>query len=329
MEDKGNTLRVLAIAVILVAGAVIIRVIRDNQSDGKPFGADQAIFISGDNSPKTPDNAFFDGRSNAADKQSESDKSQPKPQSSDPWKSFTARAYLIGNVETGEIIAQKNSGSAMPVASMSKLITAIVATDTIASTTIIEITAAEASSTDPDSSGIGAGEKFALNEMLYPLLLSSSNIAAEAIASSTDRRKFLELMSGYAWEVGAPRAYFADPSGINPHNMASAEGIFEIAKYLYKSRSDILALTRIPEIFVATTSDHGAHIFKSTHPFVMDARFVGGKTGRTPEAGETMLTILNIDGQPIAFVVMGSAYGMREGDTKFLIGILNSNLARD
>lgn len=303
-----------------------MRSARDGKNDSGQFGE---ISILVNEKPTAPDATFFEKSETMprARTTSTSENQKDAAISVDPLRLLTAKAYLMGNAVTGKILTEKNADKIMPVASMSKLITAIVATDTLSSTTVIEITAAEAS-TSPDASGIGTGEKFALNEMLYPLLLDSSNIAAEAIASSSDRDKFLELMSGYAWEVGAPQAHFADPTGLSPLNMASARGIFAIAQYLYKSRADILELTRTQESSVATTSDHGSHVFKSTHPFVSDPRFIGGKTGRTSEAGETMLTILKINNEPIAFVVMGSAYGAREGDTRILISVLANGIVR-
>jgi D-alanyl-D-alanine endopeptidase (penicillin-binding protein 7) len=242
------------------------------------------------------------------------DKSVP-PQKKDQ---VTAESYLVANVDTGKVYLSSNPDSVMPVASMSKLITAIVSTNTISPTTTIEITPEEAN-LPPDGSMLKAGEKFKFSELLYPMLLDSSNVAAEAIASSTDLMHFLKLMSATAWEVNMPTAYFADPTGLSPHNEASANDIFALARYLYKYRPDILAITRIPHIDVATTTDHGAHNFDSIHPFVKDPRFIGGKTGRTPEAGETMLTLLRINDQPIAFIVMHSSYGYRASDTDLLI----------
>jgi len=228
----------------------------------------------------------------------------------------SAQAYLIGNVATGQIYAERNGATALPIASMSKLMTAIVATETIAPTTTIEITPLEAS-VYPDLSRIGADESFTAKEILYPLLLDSSNIAAEALASSTNRAKFIDLMNSSAWEIGLPTTYFADPSGLSPLNQASAEGFFDLAKYVYASRPDLLAITRTQSISVATTTEHGAHDFVSIHPFVNDPRFIGGKTGHTDEAADTMLTILNIGGQPIAFIVLGS--NDRTKDTSLLV----------
>jgi D-alanyl-D-alanine carboxypeptidase len=244
--------------------------------------------------------------------------SQPLPPVIRPADEITAKAYIVGNVLTGRVYLSSNEATVMPVASMSKLITTIAATDMMSPTTTITITPAE-TNVPPDGSNLTAGETFTLKELLYPLLLDSSNIAAEAIASSSDRNGFLVLMSSYAWEVGMPTAYFADPSGINPHNHASADDMFALAKYLYVYRPDILAITRIAHEGVATTTEHGSHVFDSIHPFVNDPRMIGGKTGRTPEAGETMMTILRMGTQPIAFIIMGSDYGRREADTDLLI----------
>jgi D-alanyl-D-alanine carboxypeptidase len=243
---------------------------------------------------------------------------QPLPTIASLPDKITAKAYIVGNVLTGRVYLSSNAATVMPVASMSKLITTIAATDMMSPTTTITITPSEMD-VPPDGSNLTAGETFTLKELLYPLLLDSSNVAAEAIASSSDRNGFLVLMSSYAWEIGMPTAYFADPSGINPHNHASADDMFALAKYLYVYRPDILAITRIAHDGVATTTEHGSHVFDSIHPFVNDPRFIGGKTGRTPEAGETMMTILRMGSQPIAFIIMGSDYGRREADTDLLI----------
>ncbi len=175
-----------------------------------------------------------------------------------------------------------------------------------------------------DTSKLYAGEKFPVKDLLYPLLLNSSNVAAEALASSSDRTKFLELMSSYSWEVGMPSTFFADPSGIDPRNESTAKDFFALARYLYSSRPDLLAITRTVGLEVATTSDHGGHLFASIHPFVNDPGFIGGKTGHTPEAKDTLLTIMNIGDQPIAIVIIAS--DGRERDTRLLISRVQSIL---
>ena len=297
--------------------------------------------------PESIDSSFFNGSSKPASslrpvKPIDAFAASLAPASSVtsavPIDPVSAQAYLVGDVATGKIYLEKNASVVLPAASMSKLLTAVTATDMYSSTTTIEITPAEAS-VAADSSNLMAGERFTASELLYPLLLNSSNVAAEALASSTGRAPFMYLMSGYAWEIGMSGSFFADPSGLSEYDQGSARGFFLLAQYLYKSRPDILAFTRIVSISVATTtgyvplatttgfvpsaatgaaSFHGAHVFFSIHPFVNDPRFLGGKTGHTPAAEDTMLTILNINGHPIAFIVLRSQN--RLTDTNLLIG---------
>jgi D-alanyl-D-alanine endopeptidase (penicillin-binding protein 7) len=299
----------VCIAVVAVALALRIKQIAPGQNPYIPE-------IPGAAKNFIPDSSFY--------KQS-AIRSSPNPTpSAAPASPVTARAYLVGNVETGQVYLEHNSSAVYPVASMSKLITAIAATDTMQPTDIVEITPAEMDVAS-DTSRLTAGEKFTVNQLLYPMLLSSSNVAAEALASTSNRIKFLELMSSYAWEVGMPSTFFADPSGISPRNISTASDFFALARYLYKFRPDILAITRTPMATTATTSDHGAHVFTSIHPFVNDPAFLGGKTGHTPEAHDTMLTIMNLGGLPIAIVVLAS--DGRETDTRYLVGEVQKTIA--
>lgn len=124
-------------------------------------------------------------------------------------------------------------------------------------------------------------------------------------------------MSSYAWEIGMPSTYFDDPTGLSPRNISSASDFFALARYLYKLRPDILAITKYPTYSLSTTTERGGHELQSTHPFVNDPNFIGGKTGRTPQARETMLTMMMVKNRPIAFIVLSSED--RRSDTQYLI----------
>jgi len=318
----------------IAAGLRMQRVAEQSSSAGIGVLGDDKIPVNVV-APKAVDPSFFNGSpTSAAAPIAPASPAVPAV----PVDPVSAQAYLVGDVSTGKIYLEKNPSAILPAASMSKLLTAVTATDMYSPTTTIEITPAEAS-VAADSSNLMAGERFTASELLYPLLLNSSNVAAEALASSTDRAPFMYLMSGYAWEIGMSGSFFADPSGLSEYDQGSVQGFFLLARYLYKSRPDILALTRIARISVATTTgyvplatttgfvpsaapgataSHGAHVFASIHPFVTDSRFLGGKTGHTNAALYTMLTILNIDGHPIAFIVLRSLN--RTADTQLLIG---------
>jgi len=233
-----------------------------------------------------------------------------------PVNAISAEAYIVGNLRTGKIIMEKNPDRVLPVASMSKLVTALVATRIYSSSTQILVTR-DVTAVPPDVSGIKEGEKYTLHELLHPLLMSSSNIAGEAIASSSDRTEFLGLMSEYAWEIGMPSSYIADPTGLSENNSATARGFFGLARYILREEPEIMKITTIPSIKLASTTGHGEKNIPNIHPFVNDKLFLGGKTGRTNAAMDTMLTVLDIKGEPIGIVVLRSRDRMR--DTSWLV----------
>jgi len=238
-----------------------------------------------------------------------------KNQTEDP-KRISAKSYLVGNILTGKILLTHNPDLVLPVASMSKLITAMEAIDKMSLDQRITITEA-VSSVPYGGNFFEEGETLTVEELLYPLLLSSSNIAAEALASTTNRTRFLETMSSYAWEIGMSQTFFADPSGLSPTNISTARDFFALARYLHESRPEILSITKTKNYTLATTTDHGRHEFVNIHPFARDPNFLGGKTGHTDVARDTMLTIMNIAGQPVAIIVLGSEN--RQRDTLLLI----------
>lgn len=317
--SRRNLLIITTLCVMTIFMAMSLKLYQSSVDASKMSGVDYAaryLMYAPYSIPLKNDLGFYD------DRPQPSSKRKPQVSINKPVIEaipVSARAYLVGDVVSGKIYLEKSSRTPMPVASMSKLITAFVATDIVPPETEIVITE-EQSSLSPDSSHIRAGEKYTMATLLYPLLLSSSNVAAEALASATnDRGNFLEMMSSYSWEVGMPSSFFADASGLSPDNIASAQDLFALAQYLYNSRGNILEITRTPHAEVATSTDHGAHNFDSIHPFVLDPNFIGGKTGRTPEAGETMLTIMKVKNRVVAVVVLGSMMGGREGDTRLLL----------
>lgn len=308
------------VCLLLICGALVIRFSGDRHSAER-----QEIITAAKNGIDRvgvltdilgPSESFYDQElEQDQEKDGELVVKQPQTSSKPSVAVVSARAYLVGDVETGKIYMQKSSSLVLPVASMSKLITAVSSIDKLQSTQKISIPIA--ASTTPDTSNFKMNETFTVGEMLYPLLLNSSNVAAEALASTTNRAKFLELMSGYAWEIGMPSTFFADPSGIDSRNVSTAKDFFALAQYLFKSRPNILAITKTPQYSVSTTTDHGSHVFYSIHPFVSDPNFLGGKTGHTESAKDTMLTIIRIGGRPIAIIVLAS--NNRKTDTTLLI----------
>jgi D-alanyl-D-alanine carboxypeptidase len=323
MSSSRTNLIVFAACAAFVGIVAGVKVDQERQRSSDLYGSVAVKNAPAQNIPETVDSSFYEtATTSASASESSGASSEPFTPSVSiapavPADTVSAAAYLVGDVSTGKIYLEKNPRMPFPIASMTKLITAITVIGTYASSTEVEITAPE-TQVAPDLSDLRSGERFTVGELLYPLLLDSSNVAAEALASSTDRAAFLSSMAAYAEEIGMNESAFADPSGLSEGNIGSADDFMALATYLYHSRPDILSISRTLRLSVATTTDHGAHEFLNIHPFASDPRFLGGKTGHTNAAEDTMITILNIDGHPLAFIVLRSLDRTR--DTQLLIG---------
>lgn len=235
----------------------------------------------------------------------------------------SARAYLIADLETGKVYLEKNKNVVSSPASLIKLLTALTAYESIPLTQKIPITE-RVLATYGDSSHFKAGEELRLNDILYPLLLESSNDAAEAIAEYYDREDFIALMNTKARVIGMKKSSFVDPAGLSDRNSTTAEDLFLLTRHLTQKKPELLKITtidekRLPSPINRTVYNHNF--------FNKDARFIGGKTGYTDGAKETMIAIFDLPvkgekkNRTIVFIVLGSSD--READIGKLLGWFN------
>ena len=245
---------------------------------------------------------------------------EPKKEVVKPY--ISAESYLVANLETGERYLEYNQSKAYPIASVSKLYTSLVVHHLFDLTKPITITQSMLDSYG-DAGHLVLDEKLLPNELLQALLLESSNDAAEAFAQSYGYGPFMEQMNGFAQEIGMKKTYFKDASGLSPLNVSSVNDLFVLSRYLYKSESDILKISRTETLDLATTTERSSYHFVNINPFSNDPDFIGGKTGRTDFAKEAMVTMYNKKignkDYPIAIIILRSNIGQREIDTKKLL----------
>lgn len=224
----------------------------------------------------------------------------------------SAKAYLVANIDTGEVFAEQNAAEIRPIASLTKLVAAVVANETITYDRPIWIT-------DRVMNTFGEklfkkGEVLTATELLYPLLMQSDNGAAVALADSFGSARFIELMNDKAEAIGMTASHFADASGISEANTSNAEDLFRLARYMSRNQKYILDITRLPQKSLATTTRHSAYTLYNFNEFSDRPQFLGGKTGKTTAAAETMLALFSYnDGDAahfststLAVIVLGS-----------------------
>ncbi|HEY4503728.1 MAG TPA: serine hydrolase [Candidatus Paceibacterota bacterium] len=247
---------------------------------------------------------------------------------------ISAEAYLVKNLDTGEIYASHNPRSVFPIASLSKLITSLVAIHIMQANQKITITQ-DMIDVIGDAGHLATAETFKVSELLYPLLLESSNDTAEALAVSYGYEKFIEQMNGFTKEIGMISSSFKDASGLSSGNLSNTEDLFVLTKYLYLNEKPLLEITRKATMTLASTTEHKEHIWKNINPFSLDPNFLGGKTGRTNIAKESMISIFKYTydnvSYPIAVIVLRSNFQVREIDSsvlfeQFLQKVINRKL---
>lgn len=244
-----------------------------------------------------------------------------------------AKSAIVKDLNTGEILFEKNSDVPLPLASITKIMTAITF-EKFSDKEILEI-----SFNDLNEYGdnlLFAGEKFYKKDLLDFTLITSSNDAAAALASnafniynpttnSNDSRQFfVDQMNETAREIGMTKSYFLNPTGLdNGVNVAGAHGsakdVATMIEYALKKYPELLESTKNSSIKIRSI-DGAVHSATNTNE-VIDSlpNIVASKTGFTDIAGGNLAVVIDPGlNRPVIIVVLGSSEKGRFSDVSNL-----------
>jgi serine-type D-Ala-D-Ala carboxypeptidase (penicillin-binding protein 5/6) len=227
-------------------------------------------------------------------------------------KNISAKEYIVDDLTSGTTVESKDDTRLLPIASLTKLVTAVVARKLIPDDAHIAITE-EVMRTYGNTADFRAGETFSAGDLLYPLLMVSSNDAAEAYAHYYGRRQFIQAMNDFAQSIGAYRTYFADPSGLDPRNESTAADLALILKWIRANDPTILSTTQLKTI---TVRDHTW--VNPTH-FLSWSYYLGGKNGYLPEANRTSASLFEWGDKDDVYAVVILGSEDRDADTIALL----------
>lgn len=229
-------------------------------------------------------------------------------------KKVSAKSYIVRNISDNKTILEKDNDKVMPIASITKLVTAVVARRLLDQDQYIVITP-EVMKAYGNEARFRIGEKMTMNELLYPLLLVSSNDAADALAMSYSKgkRKFVEEMNNWVNDIGAYKTHFSDPSGLSAYNVSTVSDMAKITDWILKNDPEIFNITAMKYKSLRThTWTNPTHLLNIT-------AYIGGKNGYTPEANRTGLSIFEIGKKKKIFAVILLGSSMRDNDTLDLL----------
>jgi D-alanyl-D-alanine endopeptidase (penicillin-binding protein 7) len=224
----------------------------------------------------------------------------------------TASAYSVVDVEHGQTFIVKNGGDRFPIASVTKLFTASVASELIDHAEQV---------TAPN------GETYTLGDLYYPLILRSDNGVADRIASHVGLATFLAQMNAFATAHGMQDTSFADPSGLSPRNLSTSNDLVLLARVLYQTKPFLLDISSEENMTITSLSGVKWNM-QNQNKLAADPYFRGGKLGYTDEAGQTSLALFNVpihgETHVVAVVVLGSKDWKQ--DTRTLLRWLIANV---
>jgi len=244
----------------------------------------------------------------------------------DPW--ILAKSVIVINFHTdsnnGNILFQKNGNEILPIASLTKIMTAIIALENFDVEEIVKVSK-DSVLTLGDKGGLIRGEELKISDLLNIMLIESSNDAAMTLASDNQKMSyddFLDLMNNRANELGLENTSFLDPVGLNAKNKSTVKDLAYLAKHGLDFPL-IWEILKISEKTIYSIDNKFVHNLINTNKLLDKISFLkGGKTGFTNDAGGCMLTVFDIKdslgfNNYLIIVVLDSSN--REQDTETLI----------
>jgi D-alanyl-D-alanine carboxypeptidase len=239
---------------------------------------------------------------------------------------INAHAAIVIDLGSGEILYEKDATSRYPEASLTKMMTAMVAVDLAPLDTVITVPQA-ATQVEPNHMGIQTGEQLTLQQLLEGMLLDSGNDAAEAIAMGmVDRGTFIALMNQKVAQLHLRETHFANPTGLDDANhYSSAYDLAVISATLLQDYPALRTIVGTRSLVIEATPQHGYF-----NPINIDRLLwsypgaIGIKPGYTGAANYCLAAAASRSGRTILAVVLDSTQHFTDATTLLNFGFAQS-----
>ncbi len=236
-----------------------------------------------------------------------------------------AKAVSVYNVTKSKKIYGKNDDIPMPLASLAKTMTVVVALSNHKFNDIVYIPKGAIS--QAGDFGIFQDEKWYMSDLARATIISSANDGAYAL-TGTDT-EFVNEMNAKARKLGMNNTSFLSPTGldidlVSPGGVISASDANTMAMFALRAYPQIFSVTTLPEINIVSLSGFN-HNFKNTDTIISKIpNLLFSKTGYTTIAGGNLTVIFKDNrGEEIAITLLGSTYTSRFSDMENIINVLS------
>ncbi len=240
----------------------------------------------------------------------------PLPYKKSVYADFTSwsKATKTVDLSTNETLYEKNTDEKLGIASLTKLMTAIIVYENSKLDDVVTIPPLDI---QPGESRmwLTTGDKVKISELLHGLLINSAGDASQSLAIhiSGSEEKFVELMNKRAKEMNLKSTHFSNASGIvDTDNYSSANDMINLTRLFIGNEYLKSIVSR--QSYQAKSETGKMYNLQSTNKLLDNNRVFGVKTGYTPEAGECLITLSEQEGHEILTIVLGSTARFPETD---------------
>ena len=253
-------------------------------------------------------------------------------QTMDPFAAVTvvARAAYVYDVKNQKVIFAKNADEILPLASITKIMTADVATELLSPTSTIYIK--KSALLEDGDTGLLVGERWSFDKLLDYTLAVSSNDGAAAVADAASPN-FVEKMNEKAQDLNLSSMHFFNATGLDPSptqsgGYGSASDLAKLFVYTLDTHPEIFSATAYSK-FTTKSLDKINHIAINTDIDIDKIPgIIGSKTGFTDLAGGNLAVVYDAGlDYPIIAIVLGSTYNDRFTDMTSLVNATNATLS--
>jgi len=219
-----------------------------------------------------------------------------------------ARSGILIDLDSNRVLWQREPDAERAPASLTKMVTAMVALDLRSLSSQVTVSTA-AAQMPPDVMGLSAGEVVSVRDLMYGVFLDSGNDAAEALADGiVPHTTFISLMNKKVRAMGLTRTHFTDPTGLDaPGHYSSAHDLAVIAATLMSAYPELLPIIATEQIMLPATATHKAFNASNLNKLLRDySGAIGMKTGFTDNAGGCLVAVAVRGGRHLMAVVLDS-----------------------
>ncbi|MGZ4256828.1 MAG: D-alanyl-D-alanine carboxypeptidase family protein [Gaiellaceae bacterium] len=216
----------------------------------------------------------------------------------------TGRAWLVENGATGQVLLAHNAYRAVPIASLTKLMTVLLTLEHTKPNDVVTVSR-DATEAQDSTVTFRAGERLTVRELLEAALIASANDAADALASYVgggSQARFVAMMNARARQLGLRESHFVRPDGLDaPGHLSSAHDVTYLARLVMHHA----IVRQIVRMRVATISD--GHVLRTWNDLLYSYPGIFGvKTGHTSGAGWNETAAAHRRGVSIYATLLGS-----------------------